>query len=77
MSNSEAPVLDFMGRAIKAGDIVCYPVRRGSSMWLSKITVTQVVPGPTPSLGGFNSDGRKFTIHNIGNVIVAEPVKAT
>ena len=43
MSKSEAPtsgssskVLDFLGREIVAGGTVCYPVRRGSSMWLQK-----------------------------------------
>ena len=37
---------DFMGNMIKAGDTVCYPVRRGSSMWLKKLTVATVQDTP-------------------------------
>jgi hypothetical protein len=73
MSKSAAPVLDFMGREITAGSTVIYPVRRGSSMWMQEISVTQVVPGTTPTLTGFNPSGRKITLHNVGNVTVVEP----
>lgn len=78
MSNSEAPagspVLDFMGRAIVAGNTVIYPVRRGSDMWMQRIIVTKVNPGPSPSLGGNNPEGRRITIHNLKNVTVVEPL---
>ena len=36
------PAVDFMGRTIEAGHVVVYPVRRGSDMWLNKLSVTQV-----------------------------------
>ena len=68
-----APVLDFMGRPITAGCTVAYPVRRGSKMWMQELLLTQVVPGETPSLGGFNNEGRKITIHNTINCVVVEP----
>jgi hypothetical protein len=71
MSSSEAPVLDFMGREITVGATVVYPVRRGSSMWMQKIKVTQVKPA---TLGGYNNEGRRITLHNIANVVVVEPL---
>lgn len=74
MSKSGAPVLDFMGREITVGATVIYPVRRGSSMWMQKIKVTQVIPGETPTVGGFNPEGRRITLHNVANVTVVEPL---
>ncbi len=74
MSSAEAPVLDLMGREIKAGNTVIYPVRRGSKMWQSKIVVTKVTGGKEPSLIGNNSEGRRVTVHNIVNVAVVEPL---
>jgi len=50
---------DFLGREIKAGDTLIYPVRRGSSMVLKKITVTS--PGPTYVMG-VNDAGRLITL---------------
>lgn len=76
MSSKEAPspILDFMGREITVGCTVVYPVRRGSSMWMQRIKVTQVIAGKTPTLGGYNGDGRKITLHNVANVTVVEPL---
>ncbi len=62
---------DFMGREIKAGDTVVYPVRRGSSMWLNKLNVTMV---EAASLKGFSPEGRLTTIKNLKNVVVVQPV---
>jgi expansin (peptidoglycan-binding protein) len=59
--------LDFLGREIKIGDTIAYPVRRGSSMWLNKLRVTQVLP---VSVKGLNADGRWITVHNLNNVVV-------
>ncbi len=66
------PVLDHIGREIKAGDTVVYPVRQGSSMWLARMRVTQVVGGTTPSLSGYNNEGRKVKVHKIENVVVVD-----
>jgi hypothetical protein len=77
MSKSEAPVTslkDFMGRDITVNSTIVYPVRRGSSMWMQKMKVTQIITGNKVSIGGFNGDGRKITIHNIDNVTVVEPI---
>ncbi len=70
MAKSAAPVLDFMGREIVAGNTVVYPVRRGSDMWMQELSVTQVIPGTEPTITGFNPTGRKVTLHNVKNVTV-------
>ena len=62
---------DFIGRAIAAGNTVVYPVRRGSSMWLNKLAVTQV---DDDHITGFNGDGRRITVKNLNNCVVVEPL---
>jgi hypothetical protein len=61
------PAVDFMGRTIEAGHVVIYPVRRGSSMWLNKLNVTQV---RDDSIAGYNTAGRLLTIRNLQNVVI-------
>jgi len=71
---SAAPVLDFFGRQIKAGDTVVYPGRQGASMWLSRMNVTQVVAGDRPKLNGYSNEGRKIAINVVnktGKIVVA------
>lgn len=71
MANA-APVLDFVGREIKVGDTLVYPVRQGSRMWLSRISVRQVIAGPEPTIHGYNNEGRKITIHKVSNAVVVQ-----
>jgi len=33
---------DYTGRTIKVGDLVAFPVRRGSGMWLSSARVSSI-----------------------------------
>lgn len=72
-------VTDCVGREIKAGCTILYPVRRGSRMWQSRMQVQQVVP-ETVSKGayvsGFNNDGRRVNVHNLDMVIVIVPLGA-
>lgn len=67
-------IVDFLGREIAAGGYIVYPVRRGSQMWLTKLRVTQVNSGKTPSVVGFNDAGRRIVIKNLANVVVIQPV---
>jgi hypothetical protein len=65
-------VKDFLGQELAANDEIIYPVRKGSSMWLRRIKVTQVLDGHTPVIHGFASDGsssRLIQLHNIQNVV--------
>jgi hypothetical protein len=66
---------DFLGREIKEGDTLVYPVRRGSSMWLKRITVTRVAErdGGTQVLGT-NDDGRRITLMKPNRSVVV-PLK--
>ncbi len=64
---------DFLGKAIKAGDTICYPVRRGSSMWLKKLVVQAVRDTPRgPCVSGTNDAGRSIVIYNLDNCVVVE-----
>jgi hypothetical protein len=63
-------LIDFVGRAIRAGDLIVYPWRRGSQMGLNKMNVTQVTD---TSVGGYSNTGRPVTIRNVKNVVVVEP----
>jgi hypothetical protein len=58
---------DFLGREIKAGDTIAYPVRRGSSMWMNKLRITQVTP---TAVTGLNAEGRWVTVRNLKNAVV-------
>ncbi len=64
-------VTDFVGREIKAGDTIVYPVRRGSDMWLKKLVVQQIVDSPSGSVvSGMNDVGRRISLKNLNNCIV-------
>ena len=59
---------DFLGRTIKAGDLLIYPVRRGSRMWLNKITVTKAEES---TIIGNSPEERQVKLTNLFNTIVA------
>ena len=52
-------LIDFLGRIIRAGDLIVYPWRRGSQMGLNKMNVTQVTD---TSVGGYSNTGRPVKI---------------
>ena len=58
---------DFLGRSIAVDDTLVYPVRRGSRMWLNKITVTKV---GSVEIHGYNPEGRRIMLTNLNNTIV-------
>jgi hypothetical protein len=57
---------DFLGREIKAGDTVCYPVRRGSDMRLTTMKIDYIEDNV---LTGCKA-GRRFHVRNLNNCIV-------
>ena len=63
-------MFDFVGSEITAGCTVCYPVRRGSSMWLARIVVTQV---GSDGIKGYNPTGRRINVTNLKNCVVVSP----
>lgn len=67
--------VDFLGKPIKTGDLICYPVRRGSEMYLRKlrlhtIQTIQTVKGPIFKLIGSNDAGRQVSVEKTDRVIV-------
>lgn len=70
-------VTDYVGREIKAGCSLAYPVRRGSEMKLKRLTVQQVIPGDEQKpayVSGFNTDGRRVYVHCLKNAVVIVPL---
>ncbi len=67
-------VTDCVGREIKAGCSILYPVRRGSRMWMSRMQVQRVIPSARPYVSGFNSDGRRVNVRNLNMVVVNVPL---
>ena len=65
---------DFLGREIKPDDTIVYPVRRGSSMWMNKLRVTQVLP---TVVKGLNSEGRWIVVRNLKNAVVVTELLPT
>lgn len=65
--------LDFLNKDIGVGDTIIYPVRRGSAMWLRKMTVEAVVPhGESWRLYGCNDTGHRVSIDNLETCVVVE-----
>lgn len=61
---------DFLGRVITADDILVYPVRRGSKMWLNRIIVTKA---EADRIHGISREGRMIQLTNLNNTIVIRP----
>lgn len=64
-----ALVKDFRGQEIHASDVVVYPNRQGSRMWLVEARVTEV---RGDSLRVQREDGKIKTITRIDRVVVVE-----
>ena len=64
---------DFLDKPITAGDLLVYPVRRGSQMWLNKLRVEAVrETAKGRAVSGSNDAGRRVTVHNLKNCIVVK-----
>lgn len=61
-------VKDFRGLVIGVGDLLAYPTRRGSHMWMNYMTVEQVYP--SGEIAGINDCGRKVKILRSDRVAV-------
>jgi hypothetical protein len=73
--------LDFIGRPIKAGDVVAYPVRRGADMWLRSLRVAHVdvirsVP-PVFKIVGTNDKGRTVKLEKPDRCVILPGVDNT
>lgn len=71
METTPVTALDYLGNPIKVKDIIVYPVRRGSNMWLKKLIVDAVRDtGRGVRVSGRNEAGNPVSIQNIQNCIV-------
>ena len=67
------PIYDFVGREITPGCRVCYPMRRGSRMWLQTLRVRAIeFRDSVPILVGSNEMEQDTETKNIQNCIVVE-----
>ena len=63
--------LDYLGNTISAGDIIVYPVRRKSEMWMKKLLVDAVRDTTNGvRVSGRNEGGNPVSIQNIQNCVV-------
>jgi hypothetical protein len=65
---------DYMGKVIKPGYTVIYPVRQGSEMWLQHMIVSHIeiirAAVPVFKLHGTNRDGHLVKIHHADRCVV-------
>lgn len=69
---------DYLGREIKVGCTVVYPVRRGAAMWLKKSKVSQIVEiGEEFNLVVYDPEAAVQRGHRVKNlhtcVVVGQP----
>ena len=75
MSNKLGP-LDYTGREIREGDRIAYPVRAGSSMWLTDMVIEKVVFTEGDSflrpykLMGTNARGNRCVVQELGRCVI-------
>lgn len=66
-----APPVDFLNHPITVGHVIVYPVRRGSSMWLNRMTVQQIdSSGEAPVVVGYSPNGKRIRVKNTQNCVV-------
>jgi hypothetical protein len=62
---------DFLGNPIQVRDTIVYPVRRGSAMWMKKLTVDAVRDTTNGvRISGRNEAGNPVSIQNVQNCVV-------
>jgi hypothetical protein len=62
---------DFLGNLIKVTDIIVYPVRRKSQMWMKRLVVDAVRDTTNGvRVSGRNEAGNSVSIQNVQNCIV-------
>lgn len=71
MSENKVP-RDMFDREIRLGDICVYPVRRGSQMWMNRITVQKLSHDPRgePRLSGVKQDGYPVNVTSLDRVAI-------
>lgn len=60
---------DLLNREILIGDIIAYPVRKSSSLWMEHGEVKQIITSGRHALK-LTRDGRTVTVFNINNCVI-------
>ena len=66
-------ITDFLGREIKVGRVVVYPVRHRTKMWLNKMQVDRFEQPSTEEstiVHGHNAAGNRVRLTNTRNLVV-------
>ena len=63
---------DMFERVIKTGDICVYPVRRGSKMWMNRITVLKISHDESgkAKMSGQKQDGYAVNVTSLDRVAI-------
>lgn len=63
-------VKDTWGRELRVGDVCTYPVRRGSKMWMNRLTIHLILMdvAGNPQVKGLNQDGARVTLTSLQNL---------
>lgn len=63
-------VKDTWGRELRVGDVCTYPVRRGSKMWMNRLTIQLILldVAGNPQVKGLNQDGARVTLTSLQNL---------
>ncbi len=76
LETTPTEAIDFLGHQIMAGDLVVYPTRQGSAMWMNKLRVEAVRDTPRgKAISGTKDSGRRITIRNLTNCVVIPETK--
>lgn len=63
-------VIDYLETEIEPGDLLVYPVRRGSDLYMQQATVEGIEwDGLRPYVVAYKPTGRRVQIHNLDNTI--------
>lgn len=69
--NESDPLVDFRGTAIRPGDTIVYPGRRGSALWLSEgVVLEPAIPGQRSLTVKRAKTGRTVEIFETGRCAV-------
>lgn len=66
-------VTDFMGKELKPGDLIVYPCRSGSNLWMTSARIVEVIEQKSENLiKARKENGFLVTVSRVDNVVKIE-----
>lgn len=66
-------ITDFMGKELKPGDLIAYPCRSGSNLWMTTARIVEVIEQKSENLVKARKEsGFIVTLSRVDNVIKVE-----